>query len=292
MKTITVIENQNLWDISLQEYGDIEAVFYIVEANPLLKIDSEIASGQKINIPDRTPINKDVVNYYNSINYKPTSGSFIFTPTIIDPPTTNDGIVKNSNNTWNSALGNGGSLTVPDSSIILDRDYEGLEILKSLPATNNLTLSVVDENDNKLALIFSDGNKIVIEDIIIRNSNNSFNQLISLVNDNYLLDVVHTDSTGAQVTKPAMIPFVATPQVKDLFLNLNYKDTNDIIEVLIDSNSTGVFTTIPTGLTYSTDGVSYNTIPNPFTTVISTLYFFKRGNPIVSEIKILGGSYV
>lgn len=168
MKTITVIENQNLWDISLQEYGDIEAVFYIVEANPLLKIDSEIASGQKINIPDITPLNKDVVNYYNSINYKPTSGSFIFTPTIIPPPTPPpnpgaDAIVHNSDNSLNTTVPSGGTLNLTDSVITIN----GI-LLSNLPATNNLDVEVVNDNDDPIGEMI--GGKLVVSDEWKRNS--------------------------------------------------------------------------------------------------------------------------
>ncbi len=212
-KKIYIQANQSLWDISLQEYGSIEGVFYILEANTSLDINSQLVTGDLILIPERAPLNKKVVDYYNSLKITSTSGSYSITSTV-----TCDGVsITNSNNTFSTNVPSGGSLSVSDSNIILDKDYEGLELLKSLPATNNLTLSVVDENDNKLALIYSDGDKIVIEDILIRNSNNSFNQLISLVNNNQLLDVSHTDSNGNQVSTPAMIPFICSPTPDSLY---------------------------------------------------------------------------
>ena len=79
---------------------------------------------------------------------------------------------------------------------------------------------------------------------------------------------------------------------KDLFLYLNYLDTNDVIEVLGDSNNIGTYTTIPSGMEYSTDGINYVALTNPFTLSNTVNYYFKRLTALVSETKILGGTYV
>ncbi|MCT4580847.1 MAG: leucine-rich repeat protein [Flavobacteriales bacterium] len=146
MKTITVIKNQNLWDIALQEYGDISAIFYILNANSL-NVDSEIAPGQKLNIPNIKAIDEQVVNYFNEIGYKTATGSFIFTPVVIPPPppTGGDGVAKNSDNSYSEVVPTGTILNLPDSIITINN-----HLLINLPATNDLNIEVVDDNDTPI----------------------------------------------------------------------------------------------------------------------------------------------
>jgi hypothetical protein len=75
MKQITVIENQTVFDIAIQEFGNVEAVFLVLEDNPDIKneetvtlydgIDFDIAhyikAGSVLNISENTTYNMDVI---------------------------------------------------------------------------------------------------------------------------------------------------------------------------------------------------------------------------------------
>lgn len=50
--TITTQHNQSLIDIAIQHTGSIETIFYILEANPSMQIDSQPPPGTKIEIPE------------------------------------------------------------------------------------------------------------------------------------------------------------------------------------------------------------------------------------------------
>ena len=45
MKSIKVIKGQNIFDIAVQEYGNIEAAFEIIENNPDLKGENDFPAG-------------------------------------------------------------------------------------------------------------------------------------------------------------------------------------------------------------------------------------------------------
>ncbi len=74
MKKVIVLHNQSLLDISVQEYGTVEAVFELALANRL-GITSLLEAGQKLVIPEKSPItgetiikDVDVSNYYKENN--------------------------------------------------------------------------------------------------------------------------------------------------------------------------------------------------------------------------------
>jgi hypothetical protein len=73
MRTIIAAAKQTLWDISLQAMGTCESVFEIVELNPALRPDMELAEGIEVLVPD-TPAKPLVVAYYEENNIKPVSG--------------------------------------------------------------------------------------------------------------------------------------------------------------------------------------------------------------------------
>lgn len=126
---------------------------------------------------------------------------------------------------------------------------------------------------------------------IVTNSNATYNNTVDGGDTLVLADVNNVDSDGAIVPTPAMIPFVCTLALKDLFLYLTFLGTDDSIDVLGDLNNAGTYTTIPSGLTYSTDGLTYTSIPNPFTMVSSQQYYFRRAIAIVTETKTFQGTY-
>lgn len=72
METTRPQENQNIFDISLQEYGSIEKVFDLLEDNEQFNITDNISVYKDLKI-GREAFKKDIVEYYNSRNLKPAT---------------------------------------------------------------------------------------------------------------------------------------------------------------------------------------------------------------------------
>lgn len=72
METIKPQENQNIFDLSLQEYGSIEKVFDILEDNEKFNLTDDISVYTDLKI-GREAFKKDIVEYYNSRNLKPAT---------------------------------------------------------------------------------------------------------------------------------------------------------------------------------------------------------------------------
>ncbi len=77
MKEITVLNNQSLFDISVQEYGTIEGVFEIALANGL-SVTDKLTVGQKLKIPEIDPalIQTEIVDYYRRNDIHPATGDY------------------------------------------------------------------------------------------------------------------------------------------------------------------------------------------------------------------------
>ena len=75
MKTVTVLNNQSLWDISVQEYGSVEAVFELAMANDMGVTDL-LTAGQELVLPevDKNVVKPEVVAYYRRNGLHPVSG--------------------------------------------------------------------------------------------------------------------------------------------------------------------------------------------------------------------------
>lgn len=72
MGTIKPQENQNIFDISLQEYGSIEKVFDLLEDNEKFNITDDLSVYEDLKI-GREAFKKDIVEYYSSRNLKPAT---------------------------------------------------------------------------------------------------------------------------------------------------------------------------------------------------------------------------
>jgi len=72
METIKPQENQNIFDLSLQEYGSIEKVFDILEDNDKFDITEDLSVYKELKT-GRDAFKKDIVEYYNSRNLKPAT---------------------------------------------------------------------------------------------------------------------------------------------------------------------------------------------------------------------------
>lgn len=68
MKQVIVQQGQTIVDIALQEYGSVEGLFALLEANQTLDLDSQLEPGQKVLIRVEDVVNSDIVNYYQRNN--------------------------------------------------------------------------------------------------------------------------------------------------------------------------------------------------------------------------------
>ena len=74
MKKIKVLNNQSLFDIAIQEYGTVEAVFDLAMANGL-GITDELNAGQELAVPDSDFVIPEIVAYYKKNGLHPATGS-------------------------------------------------------------------------------------------------------------------------------------------------------------------------------------------------------------------------
>jgi hypothetical protein len=89
---------------------------------------------------------------------------------------------------------------------------------------------------------------------------------------------------------------VNVPSVKELFWELNYNGTDDIISIPATVNNVGTLTSgsgsnVGT-IEVSTDNVTFVALTFPFTAISGTTYFFKRSTATVSGTYTMTGSYV
>ncbi len=66
MSNIIVLNGQSLFDIALQEYGSIEAVFQLADDNGITNITDSLIPGTELIIDENMIIDKNVVNYYKN----------------------------------------------------------------------------------------------------------------------------------------------------------------------------------------------------------------------------------
>ena len=87
MKTVTVLNNQSLWDISVQEYGTVEAVFELAMANDMGVTDL-LTAGQELVLPevDKKIIKPEVVGYYRRNGLQPVTGETEVVETAVPVP--------------------------------------------------------------------------------------------------------------------------------------------------------------------------------------------------------------
>ena len=69
---VTVLQNQSLFDISVQVYGSIEGVFLLAKANNI-SITDELIAGTQLTYYDSFIIDKTVATYYKNNNIKPST---------------------------------------------------------------------------------------------------------------------------------------------------------------------------------------------------------------------------
>ena len=113
------------------------------------------------------------------------------------------------------------------------------------------------------------------------------------------VDIQLSDSGGVvtptSVTQVGNDFQIVLPLVKDLFWELNYNGTDDVIFIPATVNNVGTLTG-GTGsnvgtITVSTDGVTYGALSFPFTPVATTTYYFKRSTATVTGSYTITGTY-
>lgn len=73
MGAIKPQENQNILDISLQEYGSIEGLFQLMDDNQIHTGHQELSVYEDV-VVKSPPVKKDIVEFYVSRNIKPATG--------------------------------------------------------------------------------------------------------------------------------------------------------------------------------------------------------------------------
>lgn len=75
MATYTVKPNQNLFDVALHLYGNIEGLFDLLISNPELNMTSDLKYGQELIYHEEFILNESVVNEFKKQNIIPSSGA-------------------------------------------------------------------------------------------------------------------------------------------------------------------------------------------------------------------------
>jgi hypothetical protein len=133
-------------------------------------------------------------------------------------------------------------------------------------------------------------------DATVENSNATYTDSVVSGGTLVLPDITVTDSDGSTFTQPSVENVTCTAQIKDLFWELNYNGTDDVIYIPATVNNVGTLTS-GTGsnvgtITVSTDNVTYGALTFPFTPVNGTTYYFKRDTATVNGTYTMVGTYV
>jgi len=75
--TVTVLHNQSLMDIAIQQFGNVEAVVALAVLNDI-SITADLVAGQILSLEGIAVLDADIVNYYEIKAIKPATA-------IVDP---------------------------------------------------------------------------------------------------------------------------------------------------------------------------------------------------------------
>ena len=73
VKTVKVLDGQTIWDIAIQEYGSIEAIFQLMQDNSSLSLAVPLVGGVLLKL-NGIPVNKPVADYFQANHLYPVSG--------------------------------------------------------------------------------------------------------------------------------------------------------------------------------------------------------------------------
>lgn len=76
-RVITVLKEQTIWDIAVQEYGSAEGVFQLMEDNPeVTGLDAVLTVGQLLKIKT-APLEQSILNFYQDNDLHPVTGALL-----------------------------------------------------------------------------------------------------------------------------------------------------------------------------------------------------------------------
>jgi hypothetical protein len=153
---------------------------------------------------------------------------------------------------------------------------------------------IIDKNGSIKTVIYTVPS--VCANGTVENSDVSYTAAVASGGTLVLPDITVTDSDGSTFTQPSVENVTCTAQIKDLFWELNYNGTDDVIYIPATVNNVGTLTS-GTGsnvgtITVSTDNVTYGALTFPFTPVNGTTYYFKRSTATVNGTYTMVGTYV
>lgn len=69
---IPILDRQSIFDLALQSYGSIEAVFTLAETNGL-KLTEDLTAGQTVDCVIEKPLDRNVATYYANRSVTPAT---------------------------------------------------------------------------------------------------------------------------------------------------------------------------------------------------------------------------
>jgi hypothetical protein len=247
--------------------------------NSDLSYTATVASGGTLVLPDITVTDSD-----GSTFTQPAVTNVVCT---FNPPC--DDAIVNINSVFFANVPSGGTedISVRQSSgstevgSIQGQYFRIADSTAVLKTTSNVTLSTT-------LIKAEDSEDIVAPDTSIEVNGVAEGSVVAGSTVDVITNIVPSSSSlsGGNIT----LTFT-----KELFWELNYNDTDDIIFIPATVNNVGTLTS-GTGsnvvtIDVSTDGVTYVALTFPFTPVNGTTYYFKRSTATVSGVYTMTGTY-
>jgi hypothetical protein len=277
-----------------QTIADSTAVLKDTADNVLSTTQILAEGSEDITAPDATY----TVEYLNGTPIQ--SGNILSggSETIVVPnPVTCEDAVVNVNSVFFDNVASGGTLNIQvrkssGSDLVGSKQGQYWRIGDStavLKTSGGATISTT-------SIKAEESEDITAPDATVENSNASYTDSVVSGGTLILPDITVTDSDGSTYTQPSVENVTCTAQIKDLFWELNYNDTDDVIYIPATVNNVGTLTS-GTGsnvgtITVSTDNVTYGALTFPFTPVNGTTYYFKRSTATVNGTYTMVGTYV
>lgn len=75
---VDIMRGQTIWDIAIQKYGSVEAVFALIDdnADQLDSVNDDLVPGQSLRVV-APPVDRDMATYYEDNDLHPVSGELV-----------------------------------------------------------------------------------------------------------------------------------------------------------------------------------------------------------------------
>lgn len=243
-----------------------------------------------------------------------TSCDATVTPSVICADATAITTDSDGNQLYSNTIPSGGTLTQPISDSVVTLKDTALNVLSTtnILAEGSADITAPDASylveyqngtDIQSGTILSGGSVTiqVPNPIVCADTTLEVNGTIEgTVSAGSTVDVQLSDSGGVvtptSVTQVGNDLQIVLPLVNDLFWELNFNGTDDVIFIPATVSNVGTLTS-GTGsnvgtITISTDGVTYGALTFPFTPIAATTYYFKRSTATVTGAYTMTGAYV